>query len=112
MKQIPENHVLWSYCMVIQLKHIHFLTILSTLIMLLVTITLVYLTSSIATAMTSNEAGWLSYKGKYGKVYSEDEDGWRKEIWLNNTRDIQIHNAYFAERYYIAFPSLFFRGKF
>ena len=67
--------------------------------MLFITITLVYLTSSIASSpVTSNEAEWLTFKEKYGKVYSEEEDGWRKEIWIKNTRDIQIHNAQYEER--------------
>ena len=76
--------------------------------MLFITITLVYLTSSIAISpvtsnnatspVTSNDAEWVTFKEKYGKVYSEEEDGWRKEIWMKNTRDIQIHNAQFEER--------------
>jgi hypothetical protein len=33
-----------------------------------------------------SEAEWETYKVTYGKQYSPDEDGFRKEVWRTNLR--------------------------
>ncbi|XP_012887152.1 PREDICTED: cathepsin L1, partial [Dipodomys ordii] len=40
----------------------------------------------------SLDAQWTKWKTEYGKSYHSDEEGWRRAIWEENWKMIEVHN--------------------
>ena len=43
--------------------------------------------------------GWQQYKSKYGKVFDDEvEEERRYKTWIQNSKEIELYNAYYKQR--------------
>ncbi|XP_042542796.1 procathepsin L-like [Dipodomys spectabilis] len=59
---------------------------------LLLAILCLGMTSAAPVLDPSLDAQWTKWKTEYGKSYHSDEEGWRRAIWEENWKMIEVHN--------------------
>ncbi|KAF3817897.1 hypothetical protein GH733_013746, partial [Mirounga leonina] len=54
-------------------------------------------TTAAPEADQSSDARWSRWKAAHGKLYDENEEGWRRAVWAKNMQMIERHNQEYSQ---------------
>ncbi|XP_064434984.1 procathepsin L-like [Mirounga angustirostris] len=54
-------------------------------------------TTAAPEADQSSDARWSRWKAAHGKLYDENEEGWRRAVWTKNMQMIERHNQEYSQ---------------